>query len=682
MITKNQTKIKTVLTFAFLAMATVALTTATARAQTMSASLTAPVVNNSDIANYGTVTGSDKWWAENNTGAGSAKGQTFTTGSEPLVLKSITYQVTSTQKAEPTKTYVVRVGTVLGTTFTEMHSETFTQDFTWNASEYMTWTLGSPVLLAPNTLYGIDIGMTNSTSAWQTGIPYINVTADEYPGGLRYSSGQFGVGDSEIHPVTNSDRIFHIDLRVQGPVYISPTDKTTLDVGNIDLLWENDEPTDPCEPVYVDVWFGTDPVSDFNKVVSADPNRTSYTADATTPGTYYWQVVNYINGAGNINEPNELAGPVWSFDAVTDLPPEFVDAGVDMMTWDGQPVQLDPNVVDDGKSALTYAWSADPAVGVSFDPSAAVEAPAVTVDISQIPITVTRGIQEETDDGEEYLNTVAAHGDTRAPQGGIILDSSDLDVGNDNYYNQGGPEKDGLVWQVVAVQYAQLGIPQGSTITSAKLAFQLDEEVVTYPSNDFTIYAEAADDASVFTLDPNNISNRDRSTASVGWNPPTTGIVVGDKVDTPDLSALIQELVGRPGWSKDNRLTLMIYPDVYLEAADPNTKVSRHTYQAGPGADSATLTVQFYSDDAEHTEDLPIPVELTFGVSDEGNPTPVTDTMTIDVYKDACQMARMGLGLSNISDFDENCVTDLKDYAILAAKWLKDVSLTAPVLKP
>ena len=141
----TQNKIKNVLTAAFVAMAVFALATAPANAATMSASLTAPAVDGEDIANYGIVTGTDKWWAEDSTGAGSAKGQTFTTSSTEVQLKALTYQITSTQKAEPTKKYVIRVGTVSGTAFTEIYSETATQSFTWNASEYMTWTLDSPV---------------------------------------------------------------------------------------------------------------------------------------------------------------------------------------------------------------------------------------------------------------------------------------------------------------------------------------------------------------------------------------------------------------------------------------------------------------------------------------------------------------------------------------------------------
>jgi autotransporter-associated beta strand protein len=194
------------------AMAILGLAAGPAHAADMSASLTAPTVEGVDIANYGPVTGTDKWWCDTKV-SGYPKGQTFTTPGVDVLLNSITYQITSTQKAEPTKTYVIRVNTVSGSTLTEVYHETATQTFTWNASEYMTWTFDSPVSLSANTVYGIDVGMTSSTSAWQTGIPYINRTADVYAGGTRYMSGTtgLGIGDTTMNNVSG-DMVFHLDL--------------------------------------------------------------------------------------------------------------------------------------------------------------------------------------------------------------------------------------------------------------------------------------------------------------------------------------------------------------------------------------------------------------------------------------------------------------------------------------
>ncbi len=58
-----------------------------------------------------------------------------------------------------------------------------------------------------------------------------------------------------------------------------------------------------------------------------------------------------------------------------------VNAGVDMTTWSGQGVLLAPTVVNNSNplTDLTYAWSANPATDVVFDPNEFVEAPTVTI---------------------------------------------------------------------------------------------------------------------------------------------------------------------------------------------------------------------------------------------------------------------------------------------------------------
>jgi hypothetical protein len=180
------------------------------RAAAVTNSPTAPAIGADDIANYGSVTGTEKWFYENSA-AGAAKGQTFTTGNAAVLLKSITYQTSSA--AMPTKTYAIRVGTVAGSTlaFTQIASETATQTGAWAAGDYVTWTFATPILLQSNTAYGIDVGMIGSTSGWQTGIPYLNLTGNVYSGGARYNSGTNGTGTTAMSLGTN-DRLFHIGL--------------------------------------------------------------------------------------------------------------------------------------------------------------------------------------------------------------------------------------------------------------------------------------------------------------------------------------------------------------------------------------------------------------------------------------------------------------------------------------
>jgi hypothetical protein len=176
----------------------------TAGIATMSYNVTAPAIDGQDIANYGPESYGDKWFTAD-PGTEQAKGQTFATGATPALLKGVTYRALGTT---PTKTYTIRVGTVSGTTFSQIRSFVATQSEPWYDGEYVTWTFANPVLLAPNTLYGIDIGMTSSTSPWQDGIPYLNLTGNTYAGGVRYGAVEYGT-NLDMRP---DDRVFHLDI--------------------------------------------------------------------------------------------------------------------------------------------------------------------------------------------------------------------------------------------------------------------------------------------------------------------------------------------------------------------------------------------------------------------------------------------------------------------------------------
>jgi hypothetical protein len=170
---------------------------------TVSSSGSAPFVDAYDVYNTGALTGSDKMWTDT-----PGHGQSFLTGADPVKLRSFSLKSAPTNSAEPTKTYQVRVGTLSGSTFTEIYSETLTQTAIWNSGEYMTWSFSTPVILSPNTLYAVDVQMMTSTSAWQTGIPYIVYIGDTYAGGQYYSTS----GGTSVSLNASRDRVFHVDL--------------------------------------------------------------------------------------------------------------------------------------------------------------------------------------------------------------------------------------------------------------------------------------------------------------------------------------------------------------------------------------------------------------------------------------------------------------------------------------
>jgi hypothetical protein len=133
------------------------------------------------------------------------------------------------------------------------------------------------------------------------------------------------------------------------------------------LSWFNPDPNYPTDSVYVDVWFGTEPNElsanyDMTKIVDAattGQDAVSVDVDASVAGTYYWWVDTYIYGSANINDPNKIAGSLYSFVGLNDTPPSVVIDTPNQMTWSGEGVPLAATVTDDSQSAVTIAWTAD-----------------------------------------------------------------------------------------------------------------------------------------------------------------------------------------------------------------------------------------------------------------------------------------------------------------------------------
>jgi len=163
----------------------------------------------------------DKWFAEVS-GAGQTKGQSLTiTGDR--ILKGLTYRLGSSQ-GTPNKVYVVRISALDPATNTlyPIHTEEITQKVNWgvgSTDSYGTWSFGTPVTLRglpAGTVYGFDIAMKSSTSAWQTGIPYPTfMNTNVLAGGYKYTCAQTGAQGSAtntVQPDSGRDREFHADM--------------------------------------------------------------------------------------------------------------------------------------------------------------------------------------------------------------------------------------------------------------------------------------------------------------------------------------------------------------------------------------------------------------------------------------------------------------------------------------
>ncbi len=161
--------------------------------------------------------------------------------------------------------------------------------------------------------------------------------------------------------------------------------------------------------------------------------------------------------------------------------------------------------------------------------------------------SISRSINASSDDAEEEGPDGANLG-----AGGMYLNSTDLEIVQDLQSPSSGTQKIGL-------RFSSLSIPPGATITSATLRFKAitaDSPNTNSGVTSLTIKGQAADNAITFASTTNNISNRVLTTASTSWNPSTW--VNGTAYTSPDLSAVVQEIVGRPGWSNGNSLAFVI----------------------------------------------------------------------------------------------------------------------------
>ena len=142
---------------------------------------------------------------------------------------------------------------------------------------------------------------------------------------------------------------------------------------------------------------------------------------------------------------------------------------------------------------------------------------------------------------------VAGADDVEQRATSMSLTSSDLELVND-----------GTTSQRVGLRFTGIDIPQGAVITAAYLQFTTDE--VGSAATSLLIRGEDVNDAAAFATTANNLSARALTDASAAWNPAawTTVGQAGLAQRSTDLSAVVQEIVARPGWLAGNDMAFVI----------------------------------------------------------------------------------------------------------------------------
>ncbi|MBP7242359.1 hypothetical protein [Amaricoccus sp.] len=149
--------------------------------------------------------------------------------------------------------------------------------------------------------------------------------------------------------------------------------------------------------------------------------------------------------------------------------------------------------------------------------------------------TIERRVASATDDAEEKSS------------GSISSNVGDLELGFD-----------GSKVQKVGIRFTDLGIPQGAQITAAYIQFTVDES--NSSASSLLIRGEDSNDAATFSNAKFNISSRPLTDASVDWSPEawTPAGASGAAQRTADISAVVQEIVNRSGWTASNAMAFVI----------------------------------------------------------------------------------------------------------------------------
>jgi len=109
--------------------------------------------------------------------------------------------------------------------------------------------------------------------------------------------------------------------------------------------------------------------------------------------------------------------------------------------------------------------------------------------------------------------------------------------------------------QKVGLRFQNVIVPKNATITSARLEFVVSTGNST--STSLTIRGQNSDSVATFTTASGNISSRPTTAASVAWSN-IASTSDNQKLISPDLSTVVQEIVNRPGWASGNAMGIII----------------------------------------------------------------------------------------------------------------------------
>ncbi len=342
-------------------------------------------------------------------------------------------------------------------------------------------------------------------------------------------------------------------------------------------------------------------------------------------------------GVDNNSDPNENDGMLYEVSAQLGDPganqPPTANAGADQVTTVGGTVTLAGSGTDIEPGALAYHWSGPASVDFGTPNAATTTATFSKAGTVSLELTVTDA--DGLTDVDDVSVTVAEEGTAISVTRAVLASGDDATEGSatggdfvdvttkQNPLGMRQPGTGDPYPVITGLRFPNIPVPKGATVQSATIQFKVDE-VTTEPAS-LTFKGEYADDAAPFA-GKGNISGRPATVASVPWSPDPWSAVnsTGPEAKSPNLAAILQEVVDRPGWAAGNAVAVMVSGtgrraakawDAGAQHA-PVLTVTYTTGQTQPPVNAAPVVEA----GADQTVTLPDAAQLKGTVSDDGLP--------------------------------------------------------------
>lgn len=109
--------------------------------------------------------------------------------------------------------------------------------------------------------------------------------------------------------------------------------------------------------------------------------------------------------------------------------------------------------------------------------------------------------------------------------------------------------------QYVGLRFQNVAVPQGATIVSATIEFEVDSTATG--TVDLTIRGQNSTSPASFSTTSGDISGRPLTTKFVAWNGVPNN-AVNSKLTTPNLASIVEEIVAPAGWTSGNAMVFRI----------------------------------------------------------------------------------------------------------------------------